>query len=550
MKNKYIKTFIYTFIFVMSISFATFPSSYTKFNEMKTEVLKYSSEIVALNKTEDDSLQVIGYNDDYTLATVKLVLERNSSNYLDGVEKDIYLLELPDGCTTDNSELEFIDEDMKEIFLTCDLTNKNIVKDEIDGKKNLVLNVEVNQQINDDSMAFRFKEYKLDEEINLPSVKEVEENVNQIDNKKLEFFQKKITEIILAKDKYKNYQEEITNYIKSADLSNNNFELAGIVVSYQEETDEFFYQIDENFLGYARTYFVNLNNVEKNTMIFSSEDSISLEKAFEYYLDEYFAENNDNCLLLNYMKLNNGISSVILDNNNILGVTRINNDTIKINDDIMNYVSELNKGNKIYLANGNVFQTETMFNALIDNNADFSITLKENIKVKTDLYNKLNEEYNMLGNERDYFLIKDNNEFNLFEVIVYENYKQINYSKINVDENANNLLIKINFAIDNKPANDNYQKIIEIMEEEFNATYIVDTVNESSENNNIVVSFELEKRLSSIQTSREINSNNILDVVESANGDGIDYNILEAKEENVVEDEQVIDNGLEECNNS
>ena len=287
MKNNFIKSLIYTIIFIGSISLATFPTSYTKYNEKELEVLKYSSELISLNKSEETSKELVTFNNDVTTATVKLNIPKNNAEYLENVTKNIYSLNIPNGCTTTIDTFEINDENSKEISLICDLNNSNIVKNETDGTKTLNFNVQIDEQINEDIIPFRYKEFTINQEIPEKEItKEVNEEENFLDINKLKQFQSKITEIIIAKDKYKNYSSEVTSYINSANLENNQFELRGIEVKYQEATDEFFYQIDENFLGYARTYASNQDSSENNTMIFSTEDKESLENVFEFYLNE------------------------------------------------------------------------------------------------------------------------------------------------------------------------------------------------------------------------------------------------------------------------
>lgn len=493
MKNNFIKSLIYTIIFIGSISLATFPTSYTKYNEKELEVLKYSSELISLNKSEETSKELVTFNNDVTTATVKLNIPKNNAEYLENVTKNIYSLNIPNGCTTTIDTFEINDENSKEISLICDLNNSNIVKNETDGTKTLNFNVQIDEQINEDIIPFRYKEFTINQEIPEKEItKEVNEEENFLDINKLKQFQSKITEIIIAKDKYKNYSSEVTSYINSANLENNQFELRGIEVKYQEATDEFFYQIDENFLGYARTYASNQDSSENNTMIFSTEDKESLENVFEFYLNEYYSKDlNSVYLILNYIKSNQGISSLILEDKNINGITKKSSTEIEINEEIMTYLKDLNTKNTSYIYNGTNNQIEKIFIALIDTNENIPNSLKEEIKQNQELKNLIYKEYNQYDSTTNYIFIKNEVTSILIEIINTQEYKKLNYTNLNILETEDLISIELKFIKDNMPAKENYQEIIKVFEKEFNAIYDKDSLQESNELTDFILKFNL-----------------------------------------------------------
>ncbi len=493
MKNNFIKSLIYTIIFIGSISLATFPTSYTKYNEKELEVLKYSSELISLNKSEETSKELVTFNNDVTTATVKLNIPKNNAEYLENVTKNIYSLNIPNGCTTTIDTFEINDENSKEISLICDLNNSNIVKNETDGTKTLNFNVQIDEQINEDIIPFRYKEFTINQEIPEKEItKEVNEEENFLDINKLKQFQSKITEIIIAKDKYKNYSSEVTSYINSANLENNQFELRGIEVKYQEATDEFFYQIDENFLGYARTYASNQDSSENNTMIFSTEDKESLENVFEFYLNEYYSKDlNSVYLILNYIKSNQGISSLILEDKNINGITKKSSTEIEINEEIMTYLKDLNTKNTSYIYNGTNNQIEKIFIALIDTNENIPNSLKEEIKQNQELKNLIYKEYNQNDSTTNYIFIKNEVTSILIEIINTQEYKKLNYTNLNILETEDLISIELKFIKDNMPAKENYQEIIKVFEKEFNAIYDKDSLQESNELTDFILKFNL-----------------------------------------------------------
>jgi len=491
MKNNIFRTFIYTFLFVLSISFFTFPASYTKYDESKLEALKYSSELVVLDKAQDDAIDNVSFDDSLSTATVLFTLFKNKANYMDGVSKDSYEIVVPSSCHASQNLIEFTDTDSVDISLTCNLSNSEIVRDEGDSKA-IDFEVLVNERIEDDVIPFRYKKFYVNKEI--PEKEVVREKVEEketVSEDKLKYFQRKIKEIVLAKEKYSNFETEVTNYIDSADLSNGQFELLGIKVEYDALKDEFFYQIDENFLGYARTFDSYNGESSNSVMYFSTDRSEELDSVFEYYLGKYYSlDEKSNYLILNYVKANGGIQEVIYNDGDIPGISKKDLLGIEIDTDIMEYVTLLNTTDEAFIYGGSELQEKKILEAMIRTNEKLSQSIQEQILADENFLEFLSRLYEENGNNTKYFAFGGIDEAVLIEFTLTDSYKAIRFTDLVVEVDDCNLKVKLKFAslngIDEKYRLD----VIGLIEELCQATYVTDSYLEVPDQENVLVQID------------------------------------------------------------
>lgn len=113
------------------------------------------------------------------------------------------------------------------------------------------------------------------------------------------------------------YKDEIVSYVKDtyldeASITDDTKKLPGLKVTKYPTTNGFMwkYEIEENFVGYART--ANVDFTENNYMYFSTTDSNTLNEAFKMYLDTYPYQGVDKTELKNLVdQYENGVSDIL-----------------------------------------------------------------------------------------------------------------------------------------------------------------------------------------------------------------------------------------------
>ena len=128
------------------------------------------------------------------------------------------------------------------VRITCNLTEGNLIKSETSedaiSKQYLDISVQINESINDE-IPFRYKEYNYHEEYHITNTSNEVKNTNsKISNSDL---QTMIINSLITKDKYKKYNKEISSYIKTAEITDSSFNLLGIKLNYQEDTNNYCY---------------------------------------------------------------------------------------------------------------------------------------------------------------------------------------------------------------------------------------------------------------------------------------------------------------------
>jgi len=149
------------------------------------------------------------------------------------------------------------------------------------------------------------------------------------------------------------YSTEITSYINSVynsetDILDLNKKLNGLTVTYDSENSNYIFEIDDNFIGHARTYYAYSGPKKLIKMVFSNNNLTDQEnnEIVRYYLESYSSYTIDeiNKIMLyieNYGSLNY-IMKPNLDGtyNKIVGFTySSDSNEVKIDSYILNYVN-------------------------------------------------------------------------------------------------------------------------------------------------------------------------------------------------------------------
>jgi len=151
------------------------------------------------------------------------------------------------------------------------------------------------------------------------------------------------------------YSLEINTYINSVYNENNLLanNLKGLTVTDDSDNEAYVYQIDDNFLGYAMTYFARQISSDLTKVVFSN-NGLSHDEAneiLEYYFTEYSNYNEDQIeKIMLYVSNYGSINHMLIPKQDgthkeIFGFTYlpdVNTDTdpdqIKINDNLMQYI--------------------------------------------------------------------------------------------------------------------------------------------------------------------------------------------------------------------
>lgn len=112
-------------------------------------------------------------------------------------------------------------------------------------------------------------------------------------------------------------------------------------IDFRIEGDNYLYEMNEEFLAYALTDSVNnsSSNVKYFYIAYDTEDNSYYEEMFKYYLNKYMYANTTKEYedIMNYIRNNGGIASIIKDGNRINGIS-YSSGRITITVDLMDYV--------------------------------------------------------------------------------------------------------------------------------------------------------------------------------------------------------------------
>lgn len=506
--NNNIKIMIYTLLVLGIIGFAIYPSSYSKYYVNKGNYLRYNSSFVSLEAKENATMLIDEINSNEKKAVLNFTLSRNDKFFS---ENDTYTLILPDGCSSNYSNgldntnnISFLANDGRtsaDVVVTCDVENdKNIKYDDNDDAFLDVL-IKINEQVGSDEYSFRYIQYVSEDKPYAPLNKidlsssdsnNINEGISQTLSIKESFLNN-----VLNNDKYNEYMTEISSYVNSIDLSSSDFDILGVdEVIYNNDSNEYEFVINDNFIGYARTYYENVVNNNRNIMIFSTEDRESLNSIFEYYIRNYYINSDDEFyLIMNYMRANSDIASIILEGVKIEGISLSEIDTITIEDNFIDKVSEQIRDDYLTIYSNEYDYMKGTFISIINASTNLSQDIKDQIISSDDIISVITSRTYF---DNSYFMVRDDTYCILIDVAYGDIYNEVSITNV-VTNGIDILDVKINYTNDNRPDSESINSIAKFVAEQFNG--IVEEgslIEDNSDINSYSISFKVVKNSTDI----------------------------------------------------
>lgn len=398
-EKRIIEVLSYVALVLGTISLTSCPTTNSKYWTESEKPYSYNADIYTLNKKQENLKLLTSLTDGKistdTKAYLKLnfyrqgseftgsVLEKNTEKYTFDIESNKCSLREPETSygkwsrnilTLAPKESESTVTPIPEFtrataIIECDLSdpdNNEVLSKNADGKYELNVKVNIKEQI-DGEMPFSFKDYifsseygPLNEEKPTPPDPigpDIPEDALLIDANNLgaynSFKEALNAEIIM---KYQTSDQTLTdediaaiktylNSISDEQVKQKDALKGLILFNPNPENGVYAYDIDSNFLGYAKTFIYS--NAAKDGVFFSSgKTAKEINDSFAYYLEEYYCKkdgvvNRDNInLILNYIKSTIGIKTYRDDmtNNTIPGLSTPANypDAIMIGSTVLN----------------------------------------------------------------------------------------------------------------------------------------------------------------------------------------------------------------------
>ena len=162
------------------------------------------------------------------------------------------------------------------------------------------------------------------------------------------------------------YSEEIIAYVKSVytnetDITGLNKSLEGLTVTEDLVNNQYIYEIDNNFTGYARTYYsrMTLNKLARVAFSNSGADDAEINRIFKDYLQTYGTNTytpDDVETIMSYVSSFGSLNHIIKANNTILGFTYLpDTNEVRISPSLLDYA-------KSYLAQEIIISFDIGFN--------------------------------------------------------------------------------------------------------------------------------------------------------------------------------------------
>ena len=321
MKNKSIYNIIFYTILVFCISiFSYFPESYSKY--IKDEIedkspVRYHVDLESLRIND----LILAFNDTSTYEKVDYIFEFNKSNlWKDGdtnqkitikVEQDV--CKITDVKSTINAEINnniatinynnSLDDKITVIY-NCNVSDITVNEN---GEKYIYSNIYIYDKYNSENTYLYTKAKENGMKVLLSKYYESFPIPNEAI--KTEGTKIIIPDSVSKKDAkngfdswIKKYYKDFTDEYKSAvhsyvnsvytsenDMLNSNKVLEGITYTYDPVEGNHIYQIDNDFLGYARTYFARSLSDDLTRIMFSNNslDDAGYNRIFRYYFETY-----------------------------------------------------------------------------------------------------------------------------------------------------------------------------------------------------------------------------------------------------------------------
>ncbi len=237
---------------------------------------------------------------------------------------------------------------------------------------------------------------------------------------------------------YRDYVEGFLEKYKS-----NMFDIPGL--EFLSKTKPYKVKASDSFNGYIRTYKDYVLKDGLITMYFSSSDVSEQNKAFEYYIKEWYEPVSDVTKdeIIKYVKSlsENGISNLIIDGKTINGFIYAS-DVLTMNKEVEDYAHNyLNKELRVKL-NSSADTMLVVFNAsILMLNDDIDSTLSRNIVIKAMSSLTKNQGSSNIVKFTDYYIVDDTSNNRKILVKVYSEGKEYNYATLEKMEINNNIAI-------------------------------------------------------------------------------------------------------------
>ncbi len=411
-KSKFNLLALNIFIFMGIVLLASFPNTYSRYVEVGTDYLKYNSNFVALaNGQATIAKDMVVKATDEASVTFHFDFNRNSSalgttdEY--GVILDNYRCHsVINNKTTDKIAFETQNVDNEEISVDviCDTTNS------YSGW--LGVTAMVVERVNEATRPFGYLKYQV-QRYDIPEIPKTENTVNTeeetvltINDPSSEEAKNRLINWLNKKEIYKNYLEEITTYVNA---SSNIANLRGILKVNNT------YDVNADFLGYARTYSENLDFSDNLTMYFS--DTIK-EEIFKEYLRDYLSL-EEISLINNYITLQGGFNILKDIEDNFI---KFENNTITLNKEIIKYISS---SKTFTLARSD--EMKSVFASLLKEK-NIVLTDSELEKLNEAISATITEEISIVPSN---YIIASQEEYILLNLEIEEDYNIINFMDIN-----------------------------------------------------------------------------------------------------------------------
>jgi len=420
-----LKVALYIILVLSFINLNVYPESHSKYITSKNDALIYNTNLYQLNQGSVLDINLIHKENSYISdhKTAYLKFSFNHSNVVTDDTRDRYNIIIPDSCSivkiTTQAEkknkkkkrityynyIEREEDKNNTVILKCTLKDSegNLNSEIINEQDELRVPVTIEEVVGTGTKEEKFtymkgtyikadyhKDYPTppikDDNVNteveilkLPA-EVIIENENPVEIVNYDYFKEWLENYA----KQTNYYDLITEYVSKGypnkeSILKTNPEYPGIIIKRHEtEDNEIFYeyQIDENLIGYARTYQVkdNFSNKNKlNYMYFSSEKKDKLEEALKFYLKNYaYSPPEDKEKyesVVNYIENEGGISSIILSDNKINGLTYNKNlSQITLMESILDHIynKEHKEDKKIRISFDTILNMRDVFRNNID----------------------------------------------------------------------------------------------------------------------------------------------------------------------------------------
>ncbi len=329
-KDNYIRFALCSiFIFLGFVGMSVYPTSHSKFVDINDNALVYGTKLHKLYK----GLMDLTFGDYSTYKTLLLHFDIERNNIALDNEQDLYVIEIPKSCkvvtkgltilegtdTTNRYQTSFSgSNNTKNIQISC-----NVAVDP-SGVKALNIPISVYEKIEKEAQfLYKSASYSIDNYYKIRPLPEIE-----MSTKTFVMPKDATKKFYHFKEWIKNYMNDVypgeetlvttvleyvqTVYKNDSDLLNKNLDLKGISLVYDEVSETYTYKIEDNLVGFARTYY------EKNPryMYFSSSNSTEINDAFDYYLSQNYPNLDDQKLIKDYINsfTDQGASYLVLPN--------------------------------------------------------------------------------------------------------------------------------------------------------------------------------------------------------------------------------------------